>query len=67
MQDLDRLSIRELERLQANCSRGSIREEQITPILEAKRRSSDSRRTWIIAIMGSAVALLGLAMSYLRH
>jgi hypothetical protein len=65
--ELDRLPIRELERLRANCLRGSINEELITPILEAKRRKADSRRVWIVAIMGSAVAVLGLVVSYLRH
>ncbi|HEV8412073.1 MAG TPA: hypothetical protein VGQ49_00670 [Bryobacteraceae bacterium] len=59
--ELHSRSIRELERLRANCLRGSINEELITPILEAKRRKVDSRRMWIVAIMGSAVALLGLA------
>jgi hypothetical protein len=42
--DFEKMPIKELERLEAGCSPGSIRRGQIAPIIEAKRRRQDVHR-----------------------
>jgi len=60
--ELESMSLRQLEQLKAECLRGSDRDDQVTPVLESKRRRAESRRTWIIAIVASAIALIGLLL-----
>jgi hypothetical protein len=36
----------------------------IKPVLEAKRRRSDSRRTWIISLISATIAVLGIAVGF---
>jgi len=64
--ELESMSIKQLEKLQTGCFPGSIRYDQVSPILEAKRRRADAKRAWVVAIIASAIALLGLLISYLR-
>jgi hypothetical protein len=58
--EFEKMSLRELERRLANCLPGSVNHGLIVPVIEAKRRRADSRRIWIIFIVGTVVAVAGL-------
>ncbi len=65
MTKLDSLTTKQLEERFANTLPGSINHDLIKPVLEAKRRKADSRRTWIIALTSATIAVLGLLVAYL--
>jgi hypothetical protein len=64
---LESLSLKQLERLIARPSPGSLNYELITPNLEAKRRRADVRRTWAIALVSATIALLAIVVEYLTR
>jgi len=63
--NFDSMGIRQLEARFANTLPGSINHELIKPVLEAKIRRANARRTWIIASISAAIAILG-AIVHLR-
>ena len=64
LRKLNAMNIKQLEALFANTLPGSINHDLIKPVLEAKRRHYDSRRTWIIALISAMIAVLGIAVGY---
>ncbi len=62
--ELEAMSIKQLQQLRAGSFPGSVRYDQVTPILEGKHRRADTRRAWVIAIIASTIALLGVVVSY---
>ena len=64
MTKLDTMSVKQLEELFANTHPGSLHHDIIKPVLEAKRRHADSRRTWIIAGGTALIAIAGLVMRF---
>jgi hypothetical protein len=65
MTKLDSMSIKQLEISFANTLPDSINHDLIKPVLDAKRRRSDSRRTWIISLISVMIAALGILVAYL--
>jgi hypothetical protein len=65
MTELDSMSVKELEKRFANTNPNSINHDLIKPVLDAKRRRADSRRTWIISLMSATIAALGIVVGYL--
>ena len=64
---LSEKSTKELEALLANTLPGSNNHELIKPVLEAKRRRADARRTWIIALVSGSIAVLGIVVGWLSR
>jgi len=48
--ELEAMSIKQLEQLRAGCFPGSVRYDQVTPILEGKHRRAGTRRAWVIEV-----------------
>lgn len=66
MTKLSSMNIKQLEALFANTLPESINHDLIKPVLEAKRRDSDSRRTWTIAFISATIAIVGIVVTYLN-
>lgn len=66
MTKLSSMNIKQLEALFANTLPESINHDLIKPVLEAKRRDSDSRRTWTIAFISATIAIVGIVVAYLN-
>jgi hypothetical protein len=64
MTKLDSMNLKELEARFANTLPGSINHDLIKPVLAAKLRQEDSRRTWIIASISAVIAILGIVVAY---
>ena len=67
MTKLNSMNLRQIEALFANTLPGSINHDQIKPVLEAKRRQHEARRTWIIALISATIALFGILVAYLTR
>ena len=65
MKNFDKMSSKQLERLLANTFPGSVNHDLIKPVLEAKLRHFDSRRTWTISLISATIAVLGIVVAYL--